>query len=316
MLHVPACPNLGPAIARLREAVADTGVAATVRVVEIATAAAAVRAGMRGSPTILIDGEDPFPVGSDEPSLSCRLYESAGGLDGSPSVAQLREALSHVMNEQGDLRLDKASAVAALSAAGRDVHRAVLDRFAETGRPPTRAELEERARRHDADPQRVLAELVERDVTAFDPAGEIRAAYPYSPTPTAIHVLWDGGPGVHAMCAIDALGMSAMLHRPVTIVAAEPGGVGSVTVTVDGNEARWNPESAVVFAGATGNACCPSADRTCGNINFFTNGQAAHKWAAGHPAVTGFVLTIPEALARGVAEFGPLLVETHTSDRK
>lgn len=262
---------------------------------------------MRGSPTILIDGADPFAVGAAEPSLSCRLYETASGLDGSPSVAQMREVLAQAMGEQRDLRLNKANAVAALSTAGRDVHRAVLDRFTETGRPPTRFELEDHARRHDVDPQSVLAELSERDVVVFDPAGEIRAAYPFSPAPTVIHVSWDGGPAAHAMCAIDALGMSAMLRRHVTIVAAEPGGVGSVTVEVDGNEARWTPESAVVFAGATAEVCCPSADRTCGNINFFTDARAAHEWAASRSDVTGFVLTIPQALACGVAEFGALL---------
>lgn len=33
---------------------------------------------------------------------------------------------------------------------------------------------------------------------------------------------WAGGPTAYAMCAIDTLGMSAMLGRPVTITAAEP----------------------------------------------------------------------------------------------
>ena len=65
------------------------------------------------------------------------------------------------------------------------------------------------------------AELAGRDVIAFDADGEIRAAYPFSPTPTPIQVSWEGGPAAYAMCAIDALGISAMLGRPVTITAAE-----------------------------------------------------------------------------------------------
>jgi hypothetical protein len=68
-----------------------------------------------------------------------------------------------------------------------------------------------------------LRRLAAADVLAFTADGQIRAAYPFSAAPTAIQVSWPGGPQVHAMCAIDALGMSAMLGCPVTITAAEPG---------------------------------------------------------------------------------------------
>ena len=119
--------------------------------------------------------------------------------------------------------LNKGSAVAALTPPARQVHLAVLAAFAETSRPPARGELERTARAGGADPAAVLAELAERGVIAFDAGGEIRAAYPFSPTPTPIRVSWEGGPVAYAMCAIDALGISAMLGRPVTITAAEPG---------------------------------------------------------------------------------------------
>lgn len=67
---------------------------ASVREVEVTTPEAAVRAGMRGSPTILIDGRDPFASASAEPSLSCRLFRTADGLDGAPEMAELIEALT------------------------------------------------------------------------------------------------------------------------------------------------------------------------------------------------------------------------------
>lgn len=206
-----------------------------------------------------------------------------------------------------DLALDKASAAAALSPATRRLHRAVLAAFTETGRAPSRASLIRLARDHAADPEQTLAELAERDLLAVDNAGELRAAYPFSPTPTAIRVSWDGGPAVHAMCAVDALGISAMLDHPVTIVAAEPGTGATVAVEVDRDSARWTPATAVVFAGAIDDPCCPSVDRSCGHINFFTSAEAARAWAAGRPDVTGVVLDQAQALAAGVAEFGPLL---------
>lgn len=203
--------------------------------------------------------------------------------------------------------LDKAAATAALTTAARRVHLYVLRAFAETGRAPARAELVRVAADAGADPEAVLGELAERDVVAFDAAGEIRAAYPFSPAPTAIRVTWDGGPAVYAMCAVDALGMSAMLGRPVTITAAEPDTGVAVTVRADGDTASWTPDTAVVLACATADACCPSVDRTCGSINFFATAGAAGDWAARHPEVAGTVLGQQKALAEGVAQFGPLL---------
>jgi len=197
-----------------------------------------------------------------------------------------------------------------LTLPARQVHLAVLRAFAESGRAPLRAELERIARRQGAEPSAVLSELAGRDLLAFDGGGEVRAAYPFSPSPTSIQVTWEGGPRVHAMCAIDALGMSAMLDRPVTITAREPDGGRPVTVEVDRNQARWRPRRAVVFSGTTGDAdgaCCVAADRSCGHINFFTSARAARAWASRHPDVTGTTLGRAEALRHGIAEFGTLM---------
>lgn len=68
----------------------------------------------------------------------------------------------------------------------------------------------------------VLGELIESDVVALDNAGEFRAAYPFSPIPTAHQVAISAGPTVYAMCAIDALGISAMLGRPANISSRAP----------------------------------------------------------------------------------------------
>lgn len=203
--------------------------------------------------------------------------------------------------------LNKAAATAALTAAARRLHLAVLTTFAETGRAPTRTELVRIADSQDIVATTALSELAERDVVAFDEHGEIRAAYPFSPTPTTIRVSWDDAHSVHAMCAVDALGMSAMLDQPVTIVAAEPATNATITVHVNRDEARWTPESAVVFAGTVNNRCCPSVDSTCGHINFFTSTEAATAWLADHPEVTGVVLNQTDSLACGVSEFGPLM---------
>ena len=92
ILTVPDCPNRTIARRRLDEALATTRTRAEVIEAEVHYVRAAERLGMRGSPTILIDGGDPF--GRPEVSISCRLYATEAGIEGAPSVEQLVEALS------------------------------------------------------------------------------------------------------------------------------------------------------------------------------------------------------------------------------
>ena len=68
------------------------------KVVDDAETAAAV--GMTGSPTLLVDGVDPFAEPGLAPSISCRLYRDECGAQGAPSVAVLR----HVLNAAGSSR--------------------------------------------------------------------------------------------------------------------------------------------------------------------------------------------------------------------
>ncbi|MBD0710484.1 MULTISPECIES: alkylmercury lyase [unclassified Streptomyces] len=91
VLTVPDCPNVALALDRVTRAL--DGRAARVEVVEVLDLAQAVAHGMTGSPTILLDGVDPFAPAGATPSVSCRLYrDGAGRVDGAPSVTALREA--------------------------------------------------------------------------------------------------------------------------------------------------------------------------------------------------------------------------------
>ena len=72
---------------------AATGIAADPRHVNVATPEDAERLRFRGSPTILIDGLDPFAEESAPVGLSCRVLPTPDGLRGAPTHAQLVEAL-------------------------------------------------------------------------------------------------------------------------------------------------------------------------------------------------------------------------------
>src|SRR6266487_7077005 len=94
VLTVPACPNAAAFETRLTAALAARP-GAIVHRREIADEREAADAGMHGSPTLLINGTDPFAAPGQPPSLSCRLYrDAAGRAEAVPSVNELRRVLS------------------------------------------------------------------------------------------------------------------------------------------------------------------------------------------------------------------------------
>ena len=94
LLTVPGCPHADAFGERLAAALAGRA-DAVVRHREVADERQAAEAGMHGSPTLLIDGVDPFAGPDQAPSLSCRLYrDEAGRAGGAPSVQALRRALA------------------------------------------------------------------------------------------------------------------------------------------------------------------------------------------------------------------------------
>lgn len=99
---------------------------------------------------------------------------------------------------------------AALSQAARTALREILDRFVADA-----ATIEIATLRHGA----AVAELDERDLV-YVSDGHVVLAYPWSGTPTPFVTVLPGGRERWACCAIDALGVPAMLGQPVTVRTA------------------------------------------------------------------------------------------------
>lgn len=92
LVHLDDCPLWRGAATRLRAAMRMVGLDPThVRYRSVATAA--TPADFPGSPTILIEGQDPF-AGDAAGAPACRRYSTERGLDVAPSLAQLVAALS------------------------------------------------------------------------------------------------------------------------------------------------------------------------------------------------------------------------------
>lgn len=287
---VPGCPNLPPARDLLRACLAERGLPLSVT----------ETVGDYPSPSVLVDGVDVMGTPA-EGSASCRLDV--------PTADAIRAALQHAVTDgqaplscdSGPIQADRPHRAAGLPPELRELYRTILRHFAATGAAPPRTDL---ALATTTDPAKALAGLAETDLIAIDD-GRLVAAYPFSPTPTA-HEVRLGGVRVYAMCAVDALGMSAMLGQDTAITSIDPHTSQPVTVVTTGSEAHFTPAGAVVVYAASG-APGRSVDTCCTSINFFASRASAQDWITAHPHLVATVLDQKSAVALGRDIFGPLL---------
>jgi hypothetical protein len=95
LLYFEDCPNWKVARTRLTAALAERGDGAPAVVYElISTPEEAEAARFRGSPTILVNGHDPFADPADPVGLSCRIYRNPAGVEHAPTIDQLRAVLA------------------------------------------------------------------------------------------------------------------------------------------------------------------------------------------------------------------------------
>jgi hypothetical protein len=89
IVQVPGCPGADLLAARL----AELGHPEVARRV-VTSQADAERLSLTGSPTLLVDGADPFARPGQPPSVSCRLYlDEDGRQRPAPSTGQLSDVL-------------------------------------------------------------------------------------------------------------------------------------------------------------------------------------------------------------------------------
>jgi hypothetical protein len=82
---------------RLRVALNATGHEDTaIEWVLVSTVEQAAELDFRGSPTVLLNGHDPFATPELHVGLTCRLYASDNGPTDAPSIAQFVDAILSV----------------------------------------------------------------------------------------------------------------------------------------------------------------------------------------------------------------------------
>jgi hypothetical protein len=102
--HFNDCPNWLVAAEHVQRAVEDVDTDVTVRLEIVNTPQRAEEARFRGSPTILIDGTDPFAEPDAPVGLSCRIYSTPSGMAGSPTTEQLVDLLAKPSTEDSPER--------------------------------------------------------------------------------------------------------------------------------------------------------------------------------------------------------------------
>jgi hypothetical protein len=196
-----------------------------------------------------------------------------------------------------------------LSAEEDRVRRAVLEGYLGEGRPPTAAALAASTGLGADAVTSLLAGLRKRDLIVLGDSGEIRGAYPLTETATE-HRVRLGDHVVHAMCAIDALGVGRMYESDVVIDSSCRASARPIRIVTAGHGRRLRsvePASAVVWSGIRLSEGC-AAETLCTVIAFFETAEALESWREReNPDARGYRLTVEEGMQAGMAIFAPML---------
>ena len=193
------------------------------------------------------------------------------------------------------------------------VRQAILRGFARSGRAPDAARLAATTGVDEQAVASILGALRRRDLVVLDSedATRVTAAYPFCAWDTGHRVcLGDTGTTVGSLCAIDALGVGAMLGRDTAVESSCRGCGTPIRITTrDGGHALHSvsPTAAVVWAGTLYADGC-SATSGCTVKAFFCSDEDLAAWRGRtDPDCAGFRLSVEAALQVGKALFVPML---------
>lgn len=189
------------------------------------------------------------------------------------------------------------------------VWRTVLTLFATLSRPPQVSEIGEATGVPTENLAEIIAELEARDLIGSDKSTDrIRYAYPFNAEPTEHRVRLHGRE-LHALCAIDALGIGGMFGTDVVIAAAcrACGDPIEIATADDGKSvSHARPRDTVVWYDLGYSGCAASSN--CLSIAFFCSDAHQQRWlTTQNPRAAGYRLKLGEALEVSRAIFEPVL---------
>ncbi|MER8864101.1 bifunctional organomercurial lyase/mercury(II) reductase MerBA [Mesorhizobium sp. M0751] len=184
----------------------------------------------------------------------------------------------------------------------------LLRLYAELGRAPTQGVIARHVGLREAAVPPLLEELRRRDLVVLDGA-RIVGAYPFTDRDTGHRVTLDGRV-LNAMCAVDALGISAMTNHDVAVASRCRHCGAPIRITTQDHGlalAQVEPGTAVMWQNIGYEGAC-AATSLCATTAFFCSDDHLSAWRREQAADdAGFRLSIPEGLEAGRALFGPSL---------
>lgn len=194
----------------------------------------------------------------------------------------------------------------------RALYRWILRHFAAEG-PPTTGQIAVAAAGYGLEAEVALRRMEALDLVQRGAQGEVACAYPFSARPTGHTVELEDGAGlVHAMCAVDALGIPFMLRRGGAVCSTDPATGHPLRVTIDqAGTVRAQPADPVALVARTLEAG-PLASSCCPLINLFESRDAAQLFLDRRRDLHGAVLSLPEAVAVARAVFEGVLGEAQS----
>jgi hypothetical protein len=316
--YFDGCPNWTTAEARVREAIrsSDSGDRTRIVLERVETDDEAQRLGFLGSPTILLDGVDPFSVEQLSFGLTCRLYKTEAGFEGSPSVDQLRKALQDsLVGRPSDLRgglplgtpcedCDEVAAEAQRdSRTVRTVRNAAFRLLLATGAPVSLAEIASRTGVPEGEVGDAVRALEARGRTQRDSLDRVLTCGGLSVEPTR-HRIEVGDMARWTMCAYDALGVLGALGRSGRVVSRSP--LDETEIVIQFADGSPTASDSVLFFASGYEACGSVYDEWCPLVNLFPSRVDAERWAQADE-VSGHILTLADATKSAIEEWRPLV---------
>lgn len=184
----------------------------------------------------------------------------------------------------------------------------ILKSFAKNGKPPSDQQIiDELGIRSTADVERTTEKLYHADILAKKD-GRIISSYPFSATETRHRVRFKDGHEVFALCAIDALGIHAMLGEDTTVISRCVECDRELRIVIEGSRIVSSIPEGIVACVNGGEACGRVSDTCCPYINFFCSDDELCQWMWTNPQFeNGERYSLDEAVEYGRNIFGDML---------
>lgn len=100
LLYIAECPSWFTCLKNIKHALIELDDESQVTTILLNSLVGDGSTKFQGSPTILVDGRDIFPVDDYDGALSCRVYSTPDGLRGMPSASQIFERLKSIKDSR------------------------------------------------------------------------------------------------------------------------------------------------------------------------------------------------------------------------